>query len=89
METYSLNYLHQHHMNNCAPYKQIIQKIFPNEIKCSDIYIHVGLFKKINFITGNTIKNYTYTSSGTSGKKSNINFDRTDAINQQKYLLKD
>ena len=88
MGIYPLDYLHRHHLNNCAPYKQIIQKIFPNEKNFSEIYLHVGLFKKIDFITGNTIKNYKYSSSGTSGKKSNIHFDRTDAINQQKYLLK-
>ena len=88
MELYSLDYLHRHHLQNCAIYKQIIQKIFPNVKNSSEIYIHVGLFKNINFITGNTTKNYTYSSSGTSGKKSNIHFDRTDAINQQKYLLK-
>ena len=85
MGTYSLDYLHNHHFNNCQPYRQIIQKIFPNEKNSSNIYIHAGLFKKINFKSGNTLKNYTYSSSGTSGNKSNIYFDRTDAINQQKY----
>ena len=88
MGIYPLDYLHLHHLNNCALYKQIIQKIFPNEKNFSEIYLHVELFKKIDFITGNTIIKYKYSSSGTSGKKSNIHFDRIDAINQQKYLLK-
>ena len=88
MGIYTLDYLHKHHFKNCQPYRQIINKIFPNEKNSSDIYIHAGLFKKINFTSGSTKKNYMYSSSGTSGNKSNIFFDRTDAINQQKYLLK-
>lgn len=88
MDIYSLEFLHNHHLKNCPPYRQIIKKIFPNEKNISDIYIHSGLFKKIDFKTGNNNKNYLYSSSGTSGNKSNIFFDRTDAINQQKYLMK-
>ena len=88
MGTYSLDYLHNHHFNHCPPYRQIVQKVFANEKNPSDIYIHAGLFKKINFKTGNNLKDYNYSSSGTSGNKSNIFFDRTDAINQQKFLIK-
>ena len=88
MGIYSLDYLHKYHLKNCLPYSEIIKKIFPNERNLKDIYIHIGLFKKINFVTGNKIKSYSYSSSGTSGEKSNIYFDRIDAINQQKYLLK-
>ncbi len=88
MGVYSLDYLHNHHLKNCSHYREIIQKIFPNERNFKDIYIHVDLFKKINFVSGNEEKSYSYSSSGTSGKKSNIYFDRKDAINQQKYLLK-
>ena len=52
-----------------------------------DIYIHVDLFKKINFVSGNEDKSYSYSSSGTSGKKSNIYFDRKMLLTN-KVLLK-
>ena len=87
MEIYSLDYLHKYHLEHCISYKQIVQTIFPREKKASNIYIHAGLFKKINFKSGNIKSEYNYSSSGTSGEKSNIYFDRTDAINQQKYLI--
>jgi len=88
MEIYSLDYLHKYHLEHCISYKHIVQTIFPREKKASNIYIHAGLFKKINFKSGNIKSEYNYSSSGTSGEKSNIYFDRTDAINQQKYLIK-
>ena len=87
MGVYSLDYLHNHHLKNCSHYREIIQKIFPNERNYKDIYIHVDLFKKINFVSGNEDKSYSYSSSGTSGKKSNIYFDRKDAIKLSKNLL--
>jgi phenylacetate-coenzyme A ligase PaaK-like adenylate-forming protein len=87
MGTYSLDYLHNHHLENCLPYRKITENVFKDEESPSNIYIHTSLFKKINFKSGDSIKNYTYTSSGTSGEKSSINFDRKDAINQQKYLI--
>ena len=85
--------LHKFHYQNCSEFKLLIdnlkwQKYLDN--KPEEIFIHANLFKgsKLVSIDLNDDQILKMTSSGTTGKKSNIYTDRLTRVNQQRALIK-
>ena len=79
--------LTQHHINGCKIYQQLVKTRFKGKSP-EDIYIHSSIFKEKILVTYGGQDLIEYKSSGTSGKPSIINFSRSDAIDQQRLLLK-
>ena len=80
-----------HHKKNCIFYNRIINDTSISEIQNLDELpaLSVNLFKEINLYSIKEINKFkTLTSSGTSGKKSEIILDRETALLQQKALTK-
>jgi len=89
-----LRNLTQYHIENCDPYKRIIESIGFNAQSVNSYFdipfLPVRLFKEMNLVsvkTENVVK--TMTSSGTTGQRvSQIFVDKETAANQQKALVK-
>ena len=91
-QTSIFNELTQLHLQQCPPYKKIVQSFFGKYESAASLeqipYLPIGLFKVIDLISvpGSSVVR-TLNSSGTSGKTSKVFLDKITAINQIKVLV--
>jgi hypothetical protein len=88
-----INHLHNHHINNCEAYKNIVDGFWPESnssiLTASEIpFIPVGLFKRETLISVPELDiTMTLHSSGTTGQSvSRIHVDKITSMNQQRCL---
>jgi phenylacetate-coenzyme A ligase PaaK-like adenylate-forming protein len=92
-QTSIFNELTQLHLQNCSPYRKIVQSFFGKYESAACLeqipYLPIGLFKVIDLISvPNSSILRMLKSSGTSGNTSRIFLDKITAINQLKVLVK-
>lgn len=56
-------------------------------LNCFDFFIHSRLFKEELFLSSFPQLDYTFYSSGTTGKRTQVTFNRFDALQQQRNIL--
>ena len=89
----NLSELHKFHYQNCSEFKLLVDNLKWQKylnVRPEEIFIHANLFKdsKLVSIDLNDSQILKMTSSGTTGKRSNIYTDRLTRVNQQRALIK-
>lgn len=82
--------LTQYHRKNCVPYRRMLDSMGFDEnnvLSLADVpFLPVGLFKRLQLVSGADGGNRVLTSSGTGGRRSQVSLNAETAQNQRMAL---